>query len=112
MPISAVSASASCPALCASDTCTTPAARPAASVTKTRWSRPHRELLAEVGHGGRLRHAAGVAAHQPGDSQVADAADILSTADRLAAQMEAPGGEGIIHAHTRPVWFHKTDGTP
>ena len=56
--------------------------------------RAQRELAAEGRELGVGADGADVAAHQAADREVADPADVVGAADRLAAQVEAPGREG------------------
>ena len=60
------------------------------------------------------RHGAGVPAHQPADGQRADPADIVGAADALAAQVEAPGGEGVAEglAHGQRGRDHRRQHDP
>ena len=63
--------------------------------------RAEREFLAEGLEAHVVAHDGHVAAHEAVDRERADPADILSAADRFAAQMEAPGGEGIAEGLAR-----------
>jgi hypothetical protein len=69
-----------------------------------------RDGAAERGDAHVHRHRPRLPPHQPADRQVAQPAHILRPADRLAPQVEAPGGEGVAEEPPHAERRHRDAG--